>query len=285
MSKDVLTTRGVLAAFGERIVESLRRRPLTLEPSAHRARIAALIGKAGGSDHYEFLGLDPAATADGIAQAYEELAREVSPTHAERLGISEQCAMFELLFERATEAYLVLSDPDRRRAYDRLEGFDRPHAKSEAELVEERQDHAAALYARAQGCLRAADFHFAVELLKEAARLDPRADFYALLGEAYAKNPKWLHHAEEALAHAVSRDASQVAWVLRLAQVREELGRTAEAREGFLEVLTRQPSNPEAGAGLARLDGGQGRSENPGPGGPSLIDRLLALLGLRRSTS
>lgn len=286
MASATLVTRDIIAAFSERIVASLLRRPLELEASEHRERIGVLVGQVGSLNHYQLLEIDVVATAAAVADGYENLARVVSPVHAGRLGLENCRGTLELLFERATEAYLVLSDPDRRAAYDRIEGIDLAVPRSEAELAEERRTQAAALHTRAQGCMRAADFHFAVELLKEATRLDSQAEYHALLGEAQSKNPHWNKHAIESYAKAVSLDFSQTPWMLRHAQLLEVEGRFEESRKRFEEVLERQPDHPEALAGVARIaSGGAEPSAKPGEPGRGLLDTVLGWFGLRRAES
>lgn len=289
MASTSIVTRDVLSAFAERIAVSLQRRPCELDLDEHRARIADLVTKVGVVDHYVLLGIQPLSPFSSVADGYEDLARIVSPSHSGRLG-KDWLGTLEVLFERVTEAYLVLSDPDRRSAYDRLEQIDVNSApRSETQVKEERREQAAALFARAQGCLRNADFHFAVELLKEATRLEPEAEYFALLGEAQSKNPNWLHHSLESYAKAIDLDFSQTPWMLRHAQILEEAGRLDEARERFDEVLSRQPNHPEAMAGLARVAGEvQTRKDESrsgaGKAALGIFDILLSLVGLRRNS-
>jgi len=65
-------------------------------------------------DYYDVLGVDRAAEADDIKRAYRKLAMQFHPDRNPGDHIAED------RFKEATEAYTVLSDPDRRRRYDRF---------------------------------------------------------------------------------------------------------------------------------------------------------------------
>ncbi len=72
-------------------------------------------------DYYEVLGLDKSASADDIKGAYRKAAlkwhpdRWVSGTEAEKKNAEEK-------FKEASEAYSILSDPDKKSRYDQF-GF------------------------------------------------------------------------------------------------------------------------------------------------------------------
>ncbi len=72
-------------------------------------------------DYYEVLGIDKSASADDIKMAYRKLAlkwhpdRWVNGTDAEKKTAEEK-------FKEASEAYGVLSDPDKKQKYDQF-GF------------------------------------------------------------------------------------------------------------------------------------------------------------------
>lgn len=76
-------------------------------------------------DYYEVLGVSRDATQDEIKRAYRRKAKEF---HPDKNPTSRKKAEEE--FKRATEAYEVLSDPDKRAQYDRYghagpaQGFD-----------------------------------------------------------------------------------------------------------------------------------------------------------------
>lgn len=61
--------------------------------------------------HYEMLGVAESADAETIRSAYRRLVLQLHPDRSKAPGAAEQ-------FMRVTEAYEVLSDPERRRSYD-----------------------------------------------------------------------------------------------------------------------------------------------------------------------
>lgn len=65
-------------------------------------------------DYYDVLGLDRGASADEVKKAYRRLAMKFHPDR------SPGDAEAEGKFKEASEAYEVLSDPEKRRAYDQF---------------------------------------------------------------------------------------------------------------------------------------------------------------------
>ncbi len=218
--------------FSDRIARRLSERPLDLDPASHRERVAGLLRQAGEASFYQLLGLVPTAATQEVHEAYDQIARLVHPANARRLGLVGREGVLELLFERITHAYLTLFQPDRRKAYDRElspNAWSAAWAPAPGRRREEVREMAQSFYERATALAEAEDFHFAIELLQQAARADPRPEFYVLLGKLQAKNPRWLRAAAESLRRAMELGARDP----ELPAARDALLERLQAGEGL----------------------------------------------------
>src|SRR5436305_2463333 len=179
-------TQDELRVFSERIAKRLAERPLDLDPDFHRGRVAGLLRQAGDASFYQLLDLPPTSTAQEIHDAYEQIARLVHPVNAPLLGLEGREGVLEMLFERVTQAYLNLSQPDRRRAYDRgmsSQAWSAALGPAPGQRRDEMRDVADHYHKRALELLPKDELYLAIEALREAVRISPQADLDALLGK------------------------------------------------------------------------------------------------------
>ena len=122
-------------------------------------------------DLYAFLGLAPGATPADIKRAYRRLARRYHP------GINPGDKAAEALYQRISEAYETLVDPERRRTYDAGET---PHQVSASTFEFTGFDFSSV----AQGAQAATFTELFADVLvpetsAEAGRPEPGADIHA----------------------------------------------------------------------------------------------------------
>lgn len=271
-SNEILSPK-VLEQFYDRIAETLRSDPLDLAPEAHRAKIADLLSRLGTMDFYQLLNIDPRASEDDIFAAYSALARVVHPSHAGHLGLEGKEVASRVIFEKATEAYLTLSDPRRRASYNTVAGVHVQVAVDREQREEEKKSIAAQNFRRAASCLSQMDFSLAVDLLKEATRMDPQPEYFARLGLAQSKNPNWHRHALESYRRAVELAPRDAGIRTGYGGILEEMQRTGEAREQYREALKLMPDHQEARKALERLGGSLPSLDGKSGGFRSLFSR------------
>ena len=72
------------------------------------------MGASGYRDYFKVLGLERGADADAVKRAFRKLAREYHP------DVNPNNKEAEAKFKEISEAYEVLSDPDKRRRYEQF---------------------------------------------------------------------------------------------------------------------------------------------------------------------
>jgi tetratricopeptide (TPR) repeat protein len=253
LQRGALVPAEVLHRLADRVERELTVRPLDREPEVHRAQLADLLARAGGLTHYELLGIGEEATGDDVYEAYERLARLVHPCHAERLQLSGREGALWLLFERATDAYLTLSSPERRRRYEGKMGAGHDPTPSREVREREAERLARGYYQRAIVLLETEEYHFAVELLRQAVQAHPQAEYFLRLAEAQAKNPNWVRQAVDSYQKAIALGGDDPRVRTALGRLLETLGQLDQARHEYKAALEGMPADPEALAGLARI--------------------------------
>lgn len=229
--------------FSDRVGRGLKERPLVVLPKEHREQVADLLRQLGEATHYHLLGIDPGSGAREVHEAYDRVARLVHPHNARRLGLEGREGVLQLLFERATLAYLTLSDMERRKAYDREAGPARWTALRTSQAAKaSNQEEARRCLEQARSLAEAEDFHSAIELLRTAVLLAPSHESVSLLGLLLAKNPQWSDEAIEMLERAEEMGTADPAVPEVLRELRETLkARPAESGRPAQAIPFRKP--------------------------------------------
>ncbi len=259
---------------------------MLLETEEHRQRLKELMRQLGELNHYELLGVPLGARIEEIHDAYSELARLVHPSHSRRLGLGDKQGGLELLFERATEAYLTLSDPERTRAYlDRVGGAleTEQFQPSPEKRRQELRDMAAEKYRLAVNYAAREEYHFAVQLLEQALEVDSRPEYWVLLGECQGRNPRWLERALYSYSQAVQLSGQDPELRCRLAGCYLRLRQYARAREEYEAALERMPGFPDAITGLKQVAVAERGGSPDAVSGGGWLAALLARFGLGKN--
>jgi curved DNA-binding protein CbpA len=208
--------------------------------------------------HYQLLGVGIRANDEEVLRAYNRLARVVHRSHAERLGLTGKEDALAVLFEQATEAYLVLSDPRRRASYNTIVGIQLTTEVESVQREEEKRSMARQNYRKALHCLSSMDYSLAIDLLKEASRLDPRPEYYAKLGQVLVKNPNWHGQSVASYRRAVELAPDDVGIRVGFGETLEAMDKAQDAIEQYKAAIELMPNHPVAVGALERLGAKRG---------------------------
>lgn len=246
----------IVQSLSNRFARNLREEPLGLSQEVFKTRVAELFSGLGAMNHYELLDVDPASPVESVQSKYEAVARQVHPANEAAYGLTGLKPMLELLFERATQAFLVLSDPERRRQYNQAEAIDLTASQvTGVERQVESQDLARRYFDQAQALVARGDFHYAIELLQMAAKLDRRAEYFLALARAELKNPKWLPRAVDSCRAALEADPHNAEARYLLGEIFESQGDLDRARAQYSAAVREDPGHSQANAKLRLLAG------------------------------
>jgi DnaJ-class molecular chaperone len=134
-------------------------------------------------DYYQLLHLEPEATGAELKQAYHATSRAFHPD-ANLQAAPEVRADCIRISKRLTEAYCVLRDPRRRRAYDehrkqggaermQLSEAKAAHARAETETRQGKTPQGRQFFSKANADLKKNDYASAVNNLQMALTFEP----------------------------------------------------------------------------------------------------------------
>jgi curved DNA-binding protein CbpA len=213
---------------------------------SEREEITALAGQVMSLNHYQALDLDLGAGDEKIKRAWLRYKVTFNPERSSDSHLSDLEEQLKAIYERAEHAYEVLSSPDLRQRYDRICG--REDDTVEAEVEESRRKQAqqevvAANLRRADELARQGDFYAAIELVKTAAELEPRASTFVFLGRLLGRNSKLTRQALGALRQATELDQRCVDAWLEIAAIWQRRKQNERQRKALERALAADPTN------------------------------------------
>jgi curved DNA-binding protein CbpA len=196
------------------------------------------------TDYYVVLGVPRNATARQIRQRFLELARERHPDHVRGEGKAEA----EAEFQRLTEAFNVLGDPNRRRAHDAA------LAAGPAVPQPTREDVARVYVQRGLKASRAADWRGAVENFEHALRENPEdAEAWYHLALVLGRERRTLPRARAAATRACELKEMEARHWSLAGRLFAESGLIEQAEQHYHRARQWGGDEAEIGEALAAL--------------------------------
>lgn len=196
-------------------------------------------------DYYEILGVPRNATSKQIRDRFLRLARD---RHPDRFGTEEK-AQAEIDFQKITQAYNILHDPNRRLQYDKETEV---QTKSATEDV---RSQAALVYLqRGLEALKKKHYQEAVNNLEQATTedsSDPRSWFY--LAKVYSQRTSWLSKGLAAASKACKLEPSNPEYLKLAGSLAATVGMNGRALKYYRDALTYGGEDPEVRTALSNL--------------------------------
>ena len=181
-----------------------------------------------GRNFYTVLSVPKTATAAEIRRRFLELARQGHPDRFQ----GEEKAAAEKAFQEITEAFNILSDPERRRQHD-IE-LDRPNMGESHD-----PDQAAKVYLnRGIKAYRVQNYIEAASNFNRATDVSPRnAQAWHHLALTCLNEERWLPKAREAILRACEIRPNQVSYLKLAGKIFAQSKMVKEARRYYNEAL------------------------------------------------
>lgn len=179
---------------------------------------------------YEILNVSRDSSEEQIKKAYFQLARKFHPDRFDRETLQKYKGQIEEIFGHVTKAYKVLSDRERRKAYDK-KALAPGEGRDQTRTAEIKFRQAKTLYNQGR-------FEDALVLLEETLRLSKgKGDYYLLLAMTESKIPFFRKKAEKDFLNAVEMEPWNPEGFVGLGLLYKQEGLFTKASKQFKKAL------------------------------------------------
>lgn len=204
-------------------------------------------------DHYAFLGVAPDAKTRQIRRQYFKLSKAFHPDRFFRQDIGEIGEQLRAVFRHITEAQSILSDADKRKAYDaRLAARRRPASRPTAPVRRQRRP-LSELLGTAKAAEKSGDFRAAFEAYEAALEQRASPELMNRSAECLIRLREDLDLAETRARSAVDAAPDTARYWVALAYIQELRGQIPQARQTYHRALELDPGHSGARTRLERL--------------------------------
>jgi tetratricopeptide (TPR) repeat protein len=198
-------------------------------------------------DHYATLNLARNATAEQVRSRFRELVRERHPDRFQ----GEERQRAELEFQAITEAFNVLSNPERRRLHD-LELSRSTGSGGGSDASRRVRFHLEA----GHGFLRDGNYYGAIESFEEVVRLEPRHhQAWYLMAQALSQQEAYRERALEAAGRAAALNPMNAEYLKLAGRLHLEAGFLDKAERYYNGARTWGGDDPVVERALEELHG------------------------------
>lgn len=196
-------------------------------------------------DYYGILGVPRNATSKQVRDRFLQLARD---RHPDRYSDDEK-EQAEIEFQKITEAYNVLHDPDRRRRFDRdLE------LRSKAPARDVGAQAARVYVRRGVEAFKKKHYQDAVNNFEQATREDPNdPQAWHYLARVSSQRTSWLPRGLAAATKAAELEPMNPTYLKQAGSLAAKAGMTAKALKYYRDALTFGGEDPEVRSALEML--------------------------------
>jgi curved DNA-binding protein CbpA len=227
-----------------------------------RQRVIDIHANLKSRDHYAVLGVKPTAEASEIKAAYFSLAKMLHPDAHHIPELSDLREQFDSVYMRLSEAYDVLSHPERKAAYDArmmksvasaqtVVKIQAPAVQAPQLSPEKALEEAEQLYGDSKPWEAIGILHGVINIAEGALKQRMRI----LRAQAYLKNPSYVKQATEELQLAVQEDPNNAQAHYLLGKIYRDAKLVKRAAAAFRKTLEIKPNHKDARYELEQLGG------------------------------